>query len=410
MLESVLVFYDKFAELNDTNSRLQGEAARAYRKVAAIYRWMGRDKEAEEAYGRSLRRFVVLAGQHPSNPEYQYELARTIALDDQPGVDRAAPERSESALRKGIAIVEGLAEESPGKNVYAAALARWNARLASVLEQLGRPEDAEARYRASITHDEWLSGRMRDPSIVHWVLASNRDALARLLIRHGRPDDARPVLDRAESDLLAVADDGRPLRQMGSLLAGRLESLSKSFHELGDERRAAELSERANQVCPEERRDYRGLSPRRIRASPRRSSSSRRFALRITGSASSLIRPISRRERASRGAWTHGGDGPIRGLERGRGRRSRPGRPCHAQRRSLWHGLPARGLTPMSGEAESRTAPGRILADRQIENRTFDPCSMRASHSTWSRGIHGSERLCPSLFRVPARTEPRPSE
>jgi serine/threonine protein kinase len=256
--ESVLVFYDKFAELNETNSRLQGEAARAYRKVAAIYRWMHRDRDAEEAYGRSLRRFETLAAQHPSDPEYRYELARTIALDDQPGVDRATPERSEPALRKGIAMVERLAQESPGKNVYPAALARWNARLASVLEQLGRLEDAEACYRASIAHDEWLAGRIRDPSIVHWVLASNRDALARLLIRRGRLDDARPVLDRAESDLRAVADDGRPLREMGGPFAGRLESLSRSFHELGDDARAAELRERANRVCPEDRRDPHG--------------------------------------------------------------------------------------------------------------------------------------------------------
>ncbi len=57
LFESILEFYDKFAARNDTNSRLQGEAARAHRKVAALYRWLGRDEEADEAHDRATDRF-----------------------------------------------------------------------------------------------------------------------------------------------------------------------------------------------------------------------------------------------------------------------------------------------------------------------------------------------------------------
>jgi tetratricopeptide (TPR) repeat protein/predicted Ser/Thr protein kinase len=256
VLESVLDFYDKFAERNETNSRLQGEAALAYRKVAAIYRWMGRDRDAEEPYNRSLHRFETLAAQHPSDAEYQYELARTIALDDQHGIDSAAPERSEPALRKGMAMVEQLAEQSPDKRVYVAALARWNGRLARILEDLGRSEEAEACYRASIARDEWLTDHVRDASIVHWVLASNRDALAKLLIRLGRNDDARAELERADVDLIAVNDAGRPLRESGGPLAEKYECLASSFRELGDHGRATELCDRANLVRARARRDH----------------------------------------------------------------------------------------------------------------------------------------------------------
>ena len=74
VLESVLALYDKFAERNETDSKLQGEAARAYRKVAAIYRMIGRQQDAEAAYSRSLHRFELLAAQHPSDADYRYEL------------------------------------------------------------------------------------------------------------------------------------------------------------------------------------------------------------------------------------------------------------------------------------------------------------------------------------------------
>src|SRR5262249_19589702 len=108
VLESVLDFYDKFAERNETNSRLQGEAARAYRKVAALYRWMERDAEAESANARALERFQSLVDRSQGAPEYRYELARTLALDG-PGADLVPADRAEAGLRRALAIVEGLA-------------------------------------------------------------------------------------------------------------------------------------------------------------------------------------------------------------------------------------------------------------------------------------------------------------
>ncbi len=216
---------------------------------------IGRQQDAEAAYSRSLHRFELLAAQHPSDADYRYELARTIALDDQDGVDASEPERSEVALRKGIAIVEGLSEQAPDKLVYAAALARWNARLAGVIDQLGRPDEAVACYRESIARDEWLAGRVRHPG-VRWVLSWNRGALARLLLRVGRRDEARPMLEQVNTYLRSVATAGRPLRDMGVELAERLESLADSFEELGDDGRAADLRARAMQVGPRSRQDH----------------------------------------------------------------------------------------------------------------------------------------------------------
>ena len=164
LLEIVLRFYDGFAEGNETNSQLQGEAARAYRKVAALYRVLGREQEAEQAHARALGRFESLVRRHGEDSEYGYELARTLALDG-PDAHAVSPERAEPDLRRAIAMVERLFERAPERKriTYAAALARWNGWLAEHLESLGRPEEAVNSYRASIVRDEWLADQLSNP-------------------------------------------------------------------------------------------------------------------------------------------------------------------------------------------------------------------------------------------------------
>ena len=200
LVESILDFYDKFAARNDTNSRLQGEAARAHRKVAALYRWLGSDSEADAALDRATRRFEELVAQYPDVPEYRFELARTYAMDDQDSPGSIHPDRLERGILEALPIARSLAEESPGKLDYVMAMARWEARLGASRLRLGRPTEAEAAYRESIAHDEWLAGRFHDPGGVYMVLAPNRLALAGILRELGRRDEAKAMLDKAESE------------------------------------------------------------------------------------------------------------------------------------------------------------------------------------------------------------------
>src|SRR5262249_34506495 len=156
----------QFAERNETNSQSQGEAARAYRKVAALCRLVGRDQDAEEFRVRALARFEWLVRLEGPDSEYTYELARTLAFDESPPF--ASPrERDETDLRRAIAMVEVLFPRAPEarRRTYAAALARWKARLADGLDRLGRAEEAVATYRESIAHDEWLADHVDDPAM-----------------------------------------------------------------------------------------------------------------------------------------------------------------------------------------------------------------------------------------------------
>src|SRR5262249_50844593 len=82
VLQSVLTFYDKFAATNQTHSRLQGEAARAQIRVAALYAWLGRHDDAAAAYARAADRFESLAASHPDVAEYRFHLARAYAKDE----------------------------------------------------------------------------------------------------------------------------------------------------------------------------------------------------------------------------------------------------------------------------------------------------------------------------------------
>ncbi|MGP0068379.1 MAG: protein kinase domain-containing protein, partial [Isosphaeraceae bacterium] len=132
LYQTILEFYDKFAARNET-SRLQGEAAKAHRKVAALYRRLGRDDKADEAHDRATRRFEELLARYPNSAEYRFEMARTYAMDDQDSSGSILPKRVELGMRRALVLVRQLAEESPDRLDYVMAMARWKARLGAAL-------------------------------------------------------------------------------------------------------------------------------------------------------------------------------------------------------------------------------------------------------------------------------------
>jgi serine/threonine protein kinase len=249
LIQSVLDFYDRFAAGNETNSRLQGEAARAHRRVAALDRWLGHNDEADQAHARATERFEGLVDRDPGVPEYRFELAKTYAMDDQHRAESIPPERIERGLRKALPLVDRLAAESPNAIEYVMAQARWKARLGAALRRLDRPAEAETAYRESIAHDESLLGRFPDPVPVRFVLSTNREALAHLLLEQGRRGEARTLLDRAAADLDGIATDECGPRNLGRL-GERIANLSESYRQLGETARAAELADRADRLRP----------------------------------------------------------------------------------------------------------------------------------------------------------------
>jgi serine/threonine protein kinase/tetratricopeptide (TPR) repeat protein len=69
LLESMLKFYDQFAQQNQADVKLQKETARAYRRVGDIRKRLGQYDRAETAYRRAVEMFQALAKGAPDDAE-----------------------------------------------------------------------------------------------------------------------------------------------------------------------------------------------------------------------------------------------------------------------------------------------------------------------------------------------------
>lgn len=248
LLQSVLTFYDRFAQRNATNPRLHGEAARAQRKVGFLYQMLDRDPEAQEAYASAAAKFEGLAARFPDVPEYRFDLAETYAMADPRSTDPTSLDRLERRLRQALTLIEPLAAESPGRLEYASARARVLEKLGATLHRLHRADDAEASYRRAIALDEALVARSPMPPNVPIALAAKREALATLLLEAGRRDEARQLLDAAAADLRSIATDEPMHSGTERAIAERCASLAKTFEGLGETARAEEMASWALKV------------------------------------------------------------------------------------------------------------------------------------------------------------------
>jgi serine/threonine protein kinase len=245
LLQTILTFYDRFARQNATNSRLQGEAAWAYRKVGALYTWLGRDDEAERAYTRAITMFEDLIARYPDVPEYRFKLVETCDMADPWSADPATLQRLEPRLRRALALIDDLAAGSPENKDYAQAQQHVQAKLGTTLQLLDRDEEAEACYRRAIA----LQGALieRSPGTDRPLVdrAATRETLAVLQLERGRQDEARSLLD-------ATADDLQTLAQCKTLpppLASRFENLARAYERLGETRQAEEMIRHAAEVA-----------------------------------------------------------------------------------------------------------------------------------------------------------------
>ena len=75
LLESMLKFYDQFAEQNQADVRLQKETARACRRVGDIQRRLGQYDKAETAYRRALATYDALAKASPDSADLPAAIA-----------------------------------------------------------------------------------------------------------------------------------------------------------------------------------------------------------------------------------------------------------------------------------------------------------------------------------------------
>jgi serine/threonine protein kinase len=252
LLQDVLQFYDDFAKENETNSRVQIEAAKAHRRVGDIHQRRRELDTATASYARAAAILDKLIAASPTDADYRYELAETLTRGD----PRAAAAETENRLRRALTLIRESADDPAGSGRFTALTGRIHAQLAPVLEQQNRTDEAETSYRQALMHLKSLERHaLRAPRTL-LELGHMREGLAQLLLEGGRPAEARVVADEWFAELQKWPKHGPFGHGNSSTLRAQYKSLAGIFQRLKDPDRAAEVEKAANKIRS-------GPSPRR---------------------------------------------------------------------------------------------------------------------------------------------------
>jgi eukaryotic-like serine/threonine-protein kinase len=234
LLQSVLDFYERFAQSNETNSRLQGEAARAYFRIGSLLERLDRPKEAEQAMARAAEMFERLLKQSPSVVEYRSKLIEIAIMTDPWSVEPSSLPQLESRLRRAREIVDQLASEMPENLDHVQSQIHVYAKVGAVIQRLDRPGEAESFYRRAIEFAASLMKRLKSPARATIDRADVREALALLVLERGQRDEALNLMEGAVDDLRSLQGS----RNVWPLLSERFETLADRFRKLGEAGRA----------------------------------------------------------------------------------------------------------------------------------------------------------------------------
>lgn len=253
VLQSVLAFYDKFAQQNSTSRALQFEAAKAYRRVGEAYTRLGRVTDADTAHRRSAALFDQLLTVDPNSTDYQAGFADAATWI---GYETKSQPGDAQILARAEQIVARLQKLDPRDGDYSALLARTLYREGSLARAAGAVTNAEQFFRGSAA--AWLQTRgaglrpgRRFPPPKPVERAAALQEVAELLLQQKRTDEARAMMHQV-FDELERPSTGPPHGPADGLSMAELYTrLSKLAAKTGD----SDLSHRAGARAADIRRD-----------------------------------------------------------------------------------------------------------------------------------------------------------
>jgi tetratricopeptide (TPR) repeat protein len=243
LLQSILGFYEQFAQENETNPRLEGEAAWAYRKVGALYERLDRESDAEAAFGRAIAMFESLVKRYPHEEQYRLRLVQTFDMADPHSASAPSLERLERWLQRAKTLSDGLVQAAPENREYNWSRTRVYVKLGATLERLNRLEEAERTYRDVIAFLGKLIERSPADAPLWIDRATALEAQGRIALKRGQQEEARTFFSAAVADLRTLMNSNRPYPPLHI----RLRSLAEANEKLGERERASELSRWAEQ-------------------------------------------------------------------------------------------------------------------------------------------------------------------
>ncbi|MHC4138025.1 MAG: serine/threonine-protein kinase, partial [Planctomycetota bacterium] len=148
LMERALQLYLDLLDYQGDEPELRADAARTYRRVGVIYKWLARDAESRRAHEQAVALFRALADEFPDDPRYRFEVASSLWYLHQLLVE---PERAaaESALRRAVRMLEGLLVADPSDVAYRSWLATCHLSSFELLEDR-RPDEADAALRRAL--------------------------------------------------------------------------------------------------------------------------------------------------------------------------------------------------------------------------------------------------------------------
>ena len=272
VLQSVLNFYDRFAQQNSTNQTLEDRAAIAYRRVGDLYLRLGKSKETDAADRRSAQIYQELLAKNPNSTDYQAGFADAAMWV---GFGTGDPSAADAQLlARASEFAYRLVQQRPNQPEYEILYARALMREAMSLKEAGKLADAEKTLEQSVgawdrSHGAPASSRFPGPQATEraGVLA----ALAEVLWQEKKTEAAQGELRHAFDEM---GRPGGPPRSdiERENIASFYDRLAKMAATMGQSDLAADATSRAalsrrekGGIHPDPRGPFDGQPPPRDR-------------------------------------------------------------------------------------------------------------------------------------------------
>jgi tetratricopeptide (TPR) repeat protein len=250
LLEAGHQLYQDILDRAGRGPQLEGLRGLVSLNLGSILSSLGRQKEADEAYGRALSVYQDLMARSPDEPEFRLQMAY---LQRQRGI-RLAPEKAEeaeAALRKSCEFYEKLARDYPEILSYQYEWSRSLYFFSDLLDHAGKRSESESTWRQAVEIAKRLVQQAPNDSDYRSQLASVLHGLGSYLLgQQKRLDEAQQDFEEAiRHQRLAL--QSRPSNYLyRQELANHYESLAWVLVIVGNQALAAQTAEELAKLFP----------------------------------------------------------------------------------------------------------------------------------------------------------------